>query len=74
MFTIQVIEARTGKPVEGVRVSVGFNGFFRAFTEDKYTDYNGEVHFDNENGMGTVYLNGSENYKGRIEGRKVLYI
>jgi len=74
MFTVKVVETSTGRPVKGARVSVGFDGFFRAFSNDKYTDYEGEVHFDNDNGTGTIYVNGDKVYEGRIEGRKVVYI
>ena len=74
MFTVKVIESNTGHPVKGARVSVGFDGPLRGFTKEEYTDYNGEVHFDNDNGTGTIYVNGENVYEGRIEGRKVIYI
>lgn len=74
MFTVKVIETSTGHPVKGARVSAAFDGFFRGSTEDKYTDYDGEAHFDYDNGTGTIYVNGRKAYEGRIEGRKVVYI
>lgn len=74
MFTVKVIDRRTGDPVKGARVSASFDGFFRGSTRDEYTDYDGEVHFDNDNGTGTIYVNGDRVYEGRIEGRKVIYI
>ena len=55
-------------------MSAAFEGFFRDSTEDKYTDYDGEAHFDYDNGTGTIYVNGRKAYEGRIEGRKVVYI
>lgn len=74
MFTVKVIDRKTGRPVKGVKVSVGFDGLFRGFTKDEYTDYDGEVHFDNDNGTGTIYVKGQREYEGKIEGRKVIYI
>ena len=43
-------------------------------TQDKYTDNNGEVHFTEDNGEGSIYVQGKKVYEGRIEGRKVIYI
>jgi hypothetical protein len=74
MFTIQVIERSTGKPAYYKKVAVGFSGILRGFSEDQYTDRNGEAHFSEENGDGTIYVQGQRVYEGRIEGRKVIYI
>ena len=35
---------------------------------------NGEAHFSEDNGDGTIYIGGNAIYKGRIEGRKIIYI
>jgi hypothetical protein len=74
MFTVQVIERSTGKPAYYKRVSVGFNGLFRGFSKDQYTDRNGEAHFSEDNGEGTIYVQGTKVYEGRIEGRKIVYL
>jgi hypothetical protein len=74
MFTIQVIESKTGKPAYYKKVAVGFNGLFRGFSKDQYTDRNGEAHFSEDNGEGTIYVQGTRVYEGRIEGRKIVYI
>ena len=74
MFTVKIIENSTGRPVKGAKVSVGFDGLLRGFTKEEYTDYDGEVHFDNDNGSGTIYVDGQRKYEGRIEGRKVVYV
>ncbi len=74
MFTIKVIKASTGRPVERARVGVAFDGIFRGCTKDEYTDYDGEAHFDYDNGNGTIYVNGHKEYEGRIEGRRVIFI
>ncbi|MDR0602984.1 MAG: hypothetical protein LBG80_01605 [Bacteroidales bacterium] len=74
MFTIQVFERSTGRPAYYKKVSVGFKGLFRGFSKDQYTDRNGEAHFSEDNGEGTVYVQGKPEYDGRIEGRIVVYI
>jgi hypothetical protein len=74
MFTVQVIESNTGRPVYYKKVGVIFNGIFRGCAKDQYTDRNGEVHFSENNGDGTIYVQGSKMYEGYIEGRKVIYI
>jgi hypothetical protein len=72
MFTIKLVE-NGGKPAKSQKVAVGFNGL-RGVTSDKWTDDNGEVHFDNDNGSGEVYINGKTSYEGKIEGRIVIYV
>jgi hypothetical protein len=74
MITIKVVHKDSGKPAKGYKVSVGFDGFFRGVTDSKYTDDQGEVHFDNDPGDGEVYVSGNTVYKGRIVGRTVVYI
>jgi hypothetical protein len=54
MFTVQVIESKTGKPAYYKRVAVGFNGLFKGFRKDQHTDKNGETHFSEDNGEGTI--------------------
>ncbi len=73
MFTVKVIYSSSGKPRIGARVAASFDGF-RGVTKDEYTDSNGEAHFDNNPGGGKVYVDGSEVYRGKIEGRIVLYV
>lgn len=74
MFTIQVIEKSTGKPSYYKKVGVIFNGWTRGCAKDQYTDKNGEAHFSEDNGSGTIYIQGSKVYEGKIEGRKIIYI
>ena len=74
MFTIQVIEKSTGKPAYYKRVSVGFKGLLQGFAKDQYTDKNGEVHFDYENGEGTIYIDGKKIKETYLSGRIVEYI
>jgi hypothetical protein len=73
MFTVKLVEQKTGKPVKSQRVSVGFN-FPRGISKEQYTDQNGEASFDEDNGNGEVYINGKTSFKGRIEGRILIYI
>ena len=74
MFTIQIVETSTGKPLEGKKVGIVFKGWLRGCTDDYYTNKDGELHFSEENGEGVVYVQGKKVYEGRIEGRKVIYI
>lgn len=80
MFTIRVIERDSGRPAEGVVVSVSFSGFFGGHTGDEITDENGEVEFDCDPGNGTVYVGGGmfessqTVFEGEIKGRKTVYM
>ena len=74
MFTVQVIERSTGKPAYYKKVGVIFNGLFRGCTKDQYTDRDGEAHFSEDNGEGSIYVQGQKVYEGRIEGRRLIYI
>ena len=74
MFTIKVIEQKTGKPAYYKKVAVIFDGFFRGSTRNVYTDRDGEAHFDYDNGRGTIYVQGRKVYEGEIQGRKIIYI
>jgi hypothetical protein len=74
MVTIQLITKSSGKPAKNEKVSLGFDGFYGGVTRKEWTNDQGEVHFDKDPGNGEVYHNGSTVYKGRIEGRVVVYI
>ena len=74
MFTVQVIDKSSGKPISSKKVSVIFNGITRGCAKDQYTDNNGEAHFSEDNGDGTIYVQGTKVFEGRIEGRKIIYI
>lgn len=74
MFTIQIIESNSGKPVISKKIAVIFKGWMRGCSKDQYTDKNGEAHFNEDNGEGTIYVQGTKVYEGRIEGRKIIYI
>ena len=74
MISIQVVRLGTGKPVAGSRVVLGFEGVFRGISKGHYTDSNGEVHFDNDPGDGVIFVDGMQEFKGRIEGRRVLHL
>lgn len=74
MFTIKVIEKSTGKPAYYKKVGVIFNGLTRGCAKDQYTDRDGEAHFSEDNGKGTIYIQGSKVFEGEIAGRKIIYI
>ncbi len=74
MISVKVIYKSSGKPAKGQKVSVGFSGMLRGFSETSYTDSEGEVHINNYPGEGVIYVNGSSCFKGYISGMKVIYI
>ncbi len=74
MFTIKVIDRRNGQPVEGKKVQIFFDGFFRGHTGEQYTSSDGESHFSEDNGHGEVFVGRERVYRGDIGGRVVVYI
>jgi hypothetical protein len=74
MVSVKIIYKCSGKPAKDQKVSIGFSGIFRAFSSSSYTDADGEVHFNNDPGEGTIYVNGNSYYKGYISGMKIIYI
>jgi len=73
MFTIKVVSSSTGNSIKGKRVAVSFTGWSRGITDSKYTDANGEVHFDSDPGEGEVFLDGKSVFRGKIAGRVIVY-
>ena len=74
MFTVKVIGQRDGRPAEGKRVQVFFEGFFRGQTSIQFTDHDGETHFSEDNGRGEIFVGRERVYRGDIRGRIVVYI
>lgn len=74
MVSVRVFSKASGKPVKDARVCIGFSGFFRGFTASLYSNKEGEVHFNNDPGDGTIYVNGKEVFKGYISGLKIVYL
>ncbi|WP_030008325.1 hypothetical protein [Picosynechococcus sp. NKBG042902] len=76
MITVKVVSKSTGKDLKGKRVRLGFDGNWLPgnLSADEYTDSNGEAHFDYDSAKGCIYVNGSTKYRGRLEGRIVVYI
>ncbi len=76
MFTVKVVESSSGRPVSGAKVSVYVNNGIShfGFTNDQYTDYDGEATFDVDSSDATIYVNGQSKYRGQTGGRKIIYI
>ena len=74
MITVKVVSQSSGKPVEGKKVALGFDGLLRGITASEYTDRNGEAHFNADSGEGKVFVNGSSKFHGRLSGRVIIYI
>ena len=73
MVSVKVVSRSSGKPVKSAKVSISF-GLLGGITSAKFTDSNGEAHFDTSPGEGTVYVNGREVKKGHFSGMVVVYI
>ncbi|MDX2129643.1 MAG: hypothetical protein SFU91_11480 [Chloroherpetonaceae bacterium] len=69
MVTISVFEKSSGKPRKGIKVTIGWAWGM----QDSRTDNAGDAHFDHDSGQGKVYIDGREQYKGRISGRVIVY-
>ncbi len=75
MVTVQVIYRNSGKPIKGKKVALGIDGLFSGgVTHGKWTDYNGEAHFDVKPNQGKVYVEGAKRYEGYLSGRVVVYV
>jgi 5-hydroxyisourate hydrolase-like protein (transthyretin family) len=75
MFTIKVIDQKSGKPAKDKKVAISLDGFFTGgISGTERTDSNGEVHFNYEPRSGKVYVEGKERHKGHLSGRVVIYI
>ena len=73
MVTIQLYWKETGSPAKGVKVGIHQSMFDGMHHE--YTDSSGEANFSNVSPSdGEVYADGITVYKGRLEGRKLIYI
>lgn len=71
MVTVKVCWKSTGKPACSCKVALGFSD---GLTKGKYTNADGEAHFDVGSGYGVVYVDGRTKYEGRLAGRVVVYI
>lgn len=76
MFTICVIDERTGRPASGRKVSVEIKEsvFDFGFLPNQYTDSRGEAHFSHENARGVVYVDGRTVHEGYLSGRMMVYV
>lgn len=75
MVTVKVVNQSSGNSAQGKKVSLYVKELFSGgVTEPQYTNSNGEAHFDISPTNGEVYVDGTTKYKGRLEGRMVVYI
>lgn len=75
MVSVRVFFKQSGKPAKGISVSVSFDGIFSGgITKKIFTDSSGDAHFDSDPGYGTIYADGKNVYKGKIEGRTIVYV
>jgi len=70
MITIKVIYSSDGKPAKDKRVSAST----RSYSQDQYTNAQGDVDFDLTPGDGKVWVDGSVVHQGYLEGRVSVYI
>ncbi|HJQ24191.1 MAG TPA: hypothetical protein VKA60_09775 [Blastocatellia bacterium] len=75
MVTVKVVWRSSGKPARDQKVALEISSFFSGgVTSGKWTDYNGEAHFDVKPSAGRVFVNGQTRYSGYLSGRVVVYI
>jgi hypothetical protein len=74
MISVKICYQETGRPVEGAKVCLGFDGFCGGMSRNEYTNSSGDAHFDHDSGVGTVYVNGTDVQRGQLSGRIVVYI
>jgi hypothetical protein len=70
MITIKVIYSSDGKPAKDKRVSASTS----SYSQDQYTNSQGDVDFDLTPGDGKVWVDGSVVHQGYLEGRVSVYI
>lgn len=73
MISVQVIRRTTGKAIKGAKVAVSFKGLLRGMSKKKNTDSKGIAHFDNSPGHGTIFVDGKNEFEGKISGLTVIY-
>ena len=71
MITIQVFSASSSSTVKGAKVNVWIPN---AGPYTEYTDSSGEAHFSKIDAGDYEYSVDSKQFKGRLEGRKIVYI
>ena len=74
MITVKVVWKSSGKPAEGKKVMISYDGISRGVSRNEFTNRNGEARFDTKPGSGKVIVSGTTVYRGRIEGHVVVYI
>jgi len=76
MVSVKVCDARSGRPLENSKVALCFDrGMLSGgFTETRYTDRNGEAHFDTEPGHGRIFVNGKAQGEKALKGLMVVYV
>ena len=75
MITVRVVWRSSGKPAKDQKVALGIDTVFSGgVTSGKWTNYDGEAHFDVRSNPGKVFVNGSTKYEGHLSGRIVVYI
>lgn len=69
MVTVRVISNSSGKPVKGKKVALGIDALLSGgVTQGKWTDEDGEATFNVEPNYGQVFVSGSTQYEGYLEG------
>lgn len=74
MVSVKVCWKQNGKPAEGRKVAVSFDGLTGGITGNEFTNSSGEVHFDVDPGQGKVYVDGNTAFTGWVQGMIVVYL
>jgi hypothetical protein len=75
MITIRLISRSSGRPLKGKKVALGIGSVLSGgVTHGKWTDANGEAHFEVKPSYGKVFVSGMKEYEGHLSGRVLVYI
>ena len=75
MVTVKVVYKSSGRSAKDQKVALEIKSWLAGgVTSGKWTDSNGEAHFDVSPNEGRVFVNGTTRFSGYLSGRVVVYI
>ena len=69
MITVRVVSKSSGKAIKDKKVALGIDSLLSGgVTHGRWTNTNGEAHFDVKPNYGKVFVSGSTVYEGYLSG------